>query len=183
MTDKQRGHAALEGKPVDRYPVTSLYNFLYQLDHFSELTGRPEWRMHQWLADSPEAHVQVFARMQAAAPFEMLQPQHSAPSRAWRARQEFIEKDGYPFRHDRETDEWVQLDRAGASGHATDYHANEERFVFTKADADTRVTVTPAAQQIADGANDYIDAIVNRFGQEKFILSGGVIGTLYSCHG
>ena len=82
MTNKERVHAALEGRPVDRCPVTSLYNFLYQLDHFSELTGLPPWRMHQWLTDSPEAHVEIYARMQAAAPFELLQPQHSAPSRA-----------------------------------------------------------------------------------------------------
>ena len=169
-------------KPVDRCPVTSLYNFLYQQDHFSELTGLPQWRMQQWLADSPEAHVELYARMQAAAPFELLQPQHSAPSRAWRARQAFVEKDGHPFRHDRETGEWVQLDQAAASGHASDYHANEERFVFSKADVDARVTVTPAAQQFADGANDYIEAIVKRFGREEFILSGGVIGTLYSSH-
>ena len=112
MTNKQRVHAALEGKPVDRCPVTSLHNFLYQQDHFSELTGLPPWSMHQWLAASPDDHVEIFARMQAAAPFELLQTQHSAPSRAWRARQEFVDKDGHPFRHDRQTGEWVQLDQA-----------------------------------------------------------------------
>jgi len=182
MTNKERVHAALEGQPVDRCPVTSLYNFLYQQDHFSELTGLPAWRLQQWLAESPETHADIYATMHAAAQFELLQPQHSAPSRAWRARQEFVEKDGHPFRHDCETDEWVRLDQAAGSGHATDYHANEERFVFSKADADARVTVTPAAQQLADGANDYIDAIVRRFGNEEFVISGGVIGTLYSCH-
>ncbi len=182
MSNKQRVYAAFEGKPTDRCPVTSLYNFLYQLDHFSELTGLPPWHRHEWLAMSPEAHVEVYARMQGAAPFELLQPQHSAPPRVWRGRQEFVKKDGHPFRHDRETGEWVQLDDAASSGHATDYHANAERFVFSKADVDDRVTVTPATDQIADGANDYIEAVVKRFGREEFILSGGVIGTLYSCH-
>ena len=182
MTNKARVLAALEGKPVDRHPVTSLYHFLYQQDHFSELTGLPAWRLQRWLAESPEAHVDLYARMQAAAPFELLQPQHSASSSAWRARQEFVEKDGHPFRHDRETDEWVPLDLPTESGHASDYHANETRHVFTRADVDARVTITPAARQLADGANDYIDAVVRRFGQQEFILSGGVIGTLYSCH-
>ncbi len=182
MTNKQRVHAALEGRPVDRCPVTSLYNFLYQLDHFSELTGLPSWRLHEWLAASPEEHVDVYALMQAAAPFELLQP-HGAPhTRVWRERQEFVEKDGHPFRHDCETGEWVQLDTRTGCGHATDYHANEERFVFSLADVDGRVTVTPAAQQIAEGANDYLDAVVKRFGKEEFILSGGVIGTIYSSH-
>lgn len=182
MTNKQRIHAALEGRPVDRCPVTSLYNFLYQDDHFSEFTGLPAWRRHEWLAMSPAQHVEVFSRMHEAAPFELLQP-HGAPSRAWRERQEFVPKDGHAFRHDRHSDEWVRLDVATGSGHATDYHANEEQNLFTRADVDARVTVTPAAQQLADGANDYLDAIVARFGRDEFILSGGVIGTLYSCHG
>ena len=60
MTNKERVNATLEGRPVDRCPVTSLYNFLYQLDHFNELTGLPAWRMHQWLAESPEAHVELY---------------------------------------------------------------------------------------------------------------------------
>jgi uroporphyrinogen-III decarboxylase len=182
MTNKQRVLATLEGRSVDRCPVTTLYNFLYHQDHFAELTGLPSWQLQQWLAATPEEHIELFARMHAQAPFELLQPQFSAPSRAWRMRHTYIERDGGYFRHDRETDEWARLDVPTSSGHATDYHANETRHVFSRADVDTRVTVTPAAEQLADGANDYIDAIVARFGQEEFILSGGVIGTLYSCH-
>ena len=182
MTSKERVHHALEGRPVDRCPVTSLYGFLYHMDHFSELTGLPPWRLQEWLAMPPAKHVELFARMQAQAPLEMIQPLHSAPSRSWRARQEFVEKDGHAFRHDRETDEWVRLDTPTGSGHATDYYANETRHVLTRADVDARLTVIPAAQQLADGANDYIDATMTRFGQDEFVLSGGVIGTLYSCH-
>ena len=62
MTNKQRVLNALEGNPVDRCPVTSLYNFLYQLDHFSELTGLPQWRLHEWLATDPGRHVELQAR-------------------------------------------------------------------------------------------------------------------------
>jgi len=39
VNSKERIHAALEGKPVDRMPVTVLYNQLYHLDYFAELTG------------------------------------------------------------------------------------------------------------------------------------------------
>ncbi len=180
MTNKERVHAALEGRPVDRCPVTSVYNFLYHQDHFSELTGLPAWRLHEWLAATPDAHVETFARIHEQVPFELLQP-HGAPARAWRERQEFVEKDGRAFRHDRRTNEWTPL-VATCSGHATDGHANERRFVLTRADADARVTVTSAERQVADGGNDYIDAVVRRFGCDQFILSGGVIGTLYSCH-
>ncbi len=182
MTSKQRVHAALEGKPVDRCPVTSLYGFLYQQDHFAELTGLSPWQLQQWLAMPPAEHVELLARIQAQAPFELLQPQPAASSRAWRARQEFLEQDGHAFRHDPQTGEWIQLDLPTVSGHATDYHANQTRHVSSRADVDARVTVTPAAQQIAEGANDYLDAVVARFGQDEFILSGGIVGTLYSCH-
>ena len=182
MNSKQRVLNALEGKPVDRGPVTSLYNFLYQLDHFGELTGLPQWKMHQWLAMEPAEHAALYGRMQSMAPFELLQPQHTAPSRVWRARQEFIEKEDRAFRHDLETDEWERLDLPTRCGHATDYHANETQFAFSRDDIDAQVIVTGAAMQIAEGANDYIDGAVQLFGREEFIISGGVTGPLYACH-
>lgn len=181
MTNKQRVQAALAGEPVDRCPVTSPYNFLYHQDHFSELTGLPQWRLHQWLAAPPEEHVALFARMREQAPFETLEPQHCAP-RAWRTRQVFVEREDGCYRHDPLTGEWVRLDLPTASGHAFDYRANQTQYVFSRADVDTRVTVTSAEQQLAEGANDYLDALVAHFGREEFILSGGVVGTLYLCH-
>ena len=39
MTDtsgKARVHAALDGRRVDRFPVTALYSNYYQADHFAE---------------------------------------------------------------------------------------------------------------------------------------------------
>jgi hypothetical protein len=182
VTDRGRVQAALAGHPVDRFPVAALYSFLYYDDHFAELTGLPAWRWHQWLAGSPDDYAVLYAQMHAAAPFELLLP-HVAPPRAWRERQEFVEREGTPFRHDRLTDEWVPLDTPSHSGHATDYRANETQIVFDRANVDARVTVVGAEQEIAGGANDYLEAIVARFGAEQFIVSGGVIGTLFSCHG
>jgi hypothetical protein len=182
MNSKQRIHAALEGKPVDRWPVTSLYSFLYHLDHFSELTGLPAWRAAWWLAAPPDEHAAVFAQLHQGAPLELLQPQHDAPPRAWRERQTLVERDGHPWRHDRATGEYERLDLPTRSGHATDYRANETQFVFDARDAAEQVMVTPAGRLLADGANDYIDAVVARFGREEFIVSGGVLGTLYACH-
>lgn len=181
MTSRERVHAALEGRPIDRCPVTSLYGFLYQQDHFSELTGLPPWQLQRWLALPPAEHTELFARMWTQAPLELLQPQPAAP-RAWRARQEFVEEDGHAFRVDRQTGERLQLDTPTASGHATDYRANQTQRVFSPEDIDAGVTVTTAAERLDEGANDYLDALVGRFGPEEFILSGGVIGTLYSCH-
>lgn len=182
MTNRERVLAALEGRPVDRCPVTSLYHQLYYQDHFSELTGLPAWRLRAWLAASPEEHLTLYARMQEQTPFELLQPMGDAPPRDWRERQEFVERDGHAYRHDRGTDEWEQLDLPSRSGHATDYHANEQQTVFTRADLEAGVPVSPAAERLAQGRGDYLAALVDRFGRDEFILSGGVIGTLYQCH-
>jgi uroporphyrinogen-III decarboxylase len=182
MTNKQRVHAALEGRPVDRHPVTALYSFLYHQDHFAELTQLPPWQLHRWLAMPPDDHAAVFARMQAAAPFETLQPQHTALPREWRRRQEFIEKDGHPFRHDLGTGEWTPLDSPAPGSHAGDEQANEKQHVFSCADIEARVPIVSAAQQLIEGANDYTEAVAARFGKTEFIISGGVVGTLYSCH-
>ena len=180
LTGKQRGRAALEGRPVDRFPVTSIYNFLYYRDHFAELTGLPAWRLHAWAHATPVEHVAVFAQLVDQVPFEMLQPA-MAPARMVRERVEFVENDGRGFLRDRKTGELHPLEAETASGHATDYAANERQIVFDRKDADEAVRVTKAESMLADGVNDYLDAAVARFGKDHFILSGGVIGTLYSC--
>jgi uroporphyrinogen decarboxylase len=41
--------------------------------------------------------------------------------------------------------------------------------------------VTDPHARIAEGANDYLDAVVAAFGDEQFILSGGVTAPFYKC--
>ena len=109
MTSKERVQASLDGRPVDRFPVTSLYHYLYRMDHFTELTGLPAWRLREWLCTSPEHHLELFTAIRDKTPFELLQP-HGAPSRAYREQVEFVEKDGHGWMHNRKTDEWHPLD-------------------------------------------------------------------------
>jgi uroporphyrinogen-III decarboxylase len=180
MTSRERVHAALEGREVDRFPVTSLYHFLYRMDHFTELTGLPVWRRHEWLGSSPERYLELFAVMQEKTPFELLQP-HSAPSRASREQVEFVGRDGHGWRHDLRADAWQQLDTPSISGHATDYHANETQRVFDSEDVRRQVPIIAAETMIAGGQNDYIGAVVSRYGPTEFILTGGVVGALYGC--
>ena len=80
MTPKERVHAALEGREVDRVPVTVPYSMLYHQDHFAELTGRPQWEQWLWRCAEPDEHVALYREMLAQAPFETLQPQW-CPSR------------------------------------------------------------------------------------------------------
>jgi uroporphyrinogen-III decarboxylase len=179
MNNKQRMHAALEGKPVDRNPVTVLYNMLYHEDHFSELTSLPQWQVAGWTEAAVEEYMQLYRRMVEQAPFECLQP-HTAPPRAVRSDTELIEMGGQHFRHDRRDGSMTRV-ADPVSGHGKDYGANETRYVFDQHDVDERVKVTPAADVIASGINDYVEAAVRAFGADHFILSGGVIGTIYSC--
>jgi len=46
MTSKARVRATLAGEPVDRCPVTVLYNMLYHLDHFAEVARQLEAGRH-----------------------------------------------------------------------------------------------------------------------------------------
>lgn len=180
MTSRERVHAALEGRAVDRAPVTSLYHQLYRHDHFAELTGLSQWRLHEWLGASPEHYLELFSRMQELTPFELLQPD-GAPPRAMREQVEYVARDGHGWRHDRRTGEWHQLDVPTTSGHASDYRTNETRRVHDLADVREQVQVTPAETLIASGVNDTLEAVISRFGATEFIITGGVVGTFYRC--
>lgn len=179
MTAKQRVHATLEGRPVDRAPVTSLYNQLYILDHYAELTGQESWQQHAWLIAPPDEHLVIYRTIIEAAPFDLLQPQLAAPC-ADRESVEIVMRDGKPARHDKRADRYTPLHTV--SGHATDYHANETRRVFDRQDVNDQVKLRRAEQMIAEGVNDYAEATVKALGRDHFILTGGVVGTLYACH-
>lgn len=178
MTNKQRVHAALDGKPVDRMPVGVMYGHLYELDHFSELTGQPQWHLHKWLNASPEEYLETFRLMAERAPFDIVNPA-AAPSRERRKATEFIESGGKVYRL--EGGRRYEVAPAVTPGHASDYHANETQTVFDKRDIDERVKPVKAEDAIAAGVNDYIDAVVATLGKDHFILCGGPTGTIWSC--
>ena len=179
MTEKQRVQAALEGKPVNRNPVTVLYNYLYHRDHFEELTGEPQWRMDQWLYASPEEYLALYRRMVEKAPLEILQPDQALP-REVRENAEFVQVDGRRYRRNKR-DDTETLIAEPISGHAFDDQAVQDQTVFDKADVNKKVRVTRAEDRIASGANDYVQAVVGALGRDHFVMSGGVIGVLYSC--
>jgi uroporphyrinogen-III decarboxylase len=180
VNDKERVHAALEGKPVDRMPVTVLYKPLYDADHFSELTSRPQPELWKWRYASPEEHLETFRAIVKKTPLDIIQPQ-SAPSRQARENTEFVEKNDEFFLRDKRKDSLRPL--KSVSGHPVDYRANETQYVFDRKDADERIKVTKAEKIVASGCNDYIEAAVAAFGNDRFLMAGGVVGILWSCHG
>ena len=160
-------------------PVTLLYQPLYQQDHFAELTGRPQWEMHNWLHADPEDHLRTYLEMVAKTPFDVLEPQ-PAPSRQQRESTDFVARDGALFRRDKRRDTFTRL-APPMSGHALDQKPNQTQYVFDKADVAAQVKLETSQQMLARGDNDYLNALVGAVGHQEFILSGGVIGTLYSC--
>lgn len=182
MTSKERVHAALEGRPVDRFPVAAPYCPLNFDDHFAEATGEPDWRWHAWVnAPDDEAYLRCFRRCVEAMPFEMLQPHAWSQPREWRRRQEYLLHDGRPCRHDRQTDEWQPLPLPNRSVHRHEYTVVERRTVFDRADADAQMTTAPAEAAIAEGRLDFVRAVVAEYGGTEFVLSGGMDGCFWAC--
>jgi uroporphyrinogen-III decarboxylase len=180
VNSKERIHAAFEGRPVDRMPVAVPYIYLYHVDHFAELTGLPQMQSFAWRFMEPTAHTEIVRKMVEAVNFDIVQPSHNpSPSRSQRENLEFRQIEGHLLRVDRRTGEQTVLDPI--SGHAFDEAVNETQFVFDLADARDRVVVTPAEKMATDGWIDYQIALVEALGKERFILSGGVLGTFYAC--
>jgi len=102
-----------------------------------------------------------------------------AKSHRERTHAEFIEIDGRNYLRDRQTGDLSLLDTI--SGFPVDYAANQTQFVFDRRDADERIKIVKAEDQVAQGVNEYIEAVVRTMGKDQFVLSGGVIGTIYSC--
>jgi len=178
MTSKERVHATLEGRPVDRCPITASYSQLYYPDHVEELTERPWWHVHRWMAMPPDEHAKLYREMHNKAPFELVQPFGGPRETADEV--EYVERDGEPYRHDLKTGEWTKLTR-NTSGFAYDYDANQKRHINTLDEIAEKIPIPDWRQEIAAGRNGYIDAMVKEFGKEDFILSSGLVGTVWYC--
>ncbi len=178
MNSKQRCRAALAGQPTDRPPVTVLYNMLYYEDHFSELTGLSPGELVRWLNSEPDEYFHLFKLMHDQAPFEMLQP-HQAPSLLERQSSEFIIQDGRLVRQNRLTGAVEDLN--SVSGHARDYAANETQKIYSHRDISLVIDVPDPQRLVGEGYNAYLEKFIEALGDEYYIVSGGVVGTVYSC--
>jgi len=168
---------ALSSKTPEYIPVVTPYSHLMQCDHWTELTGQRPWTYYQWLYTTPEEHLEGYRILISKLPFDWLEPLE-APSRASREATRFEERDGKYFQINTRTGDAWQLNedlphRAGT--------ANQKRRVFTRKDVDEEVRITPAERIISQGHGDYVTAAVKAFGENKFILNGGVTGTFWDC--
>ena len=181
MTPKERVCAALEGRPVDRFPTGGLYHHLYVELAFSELTDQPPWRVYTLPYLEPEEYLALYRKIVERAPFDILEPAPGAQPREVRQRQEFVTKDGRPFRHDTHTDEWFPLDEPTKSGHVYDGSMNEGQQLFDRRDIDEQIKIVRGEDVSSDGQLDQLEAAVAEFGGDHFILRDGPGGALAWC--
>lgn len=176
MTSAERVRAAIEGREVDRLPVAVPYLFLYQYDHWHELTGEQPWEVKAWLHAAPEEHVKRYREFSELVPFDICQP-WTACGREERECIEYEQRsDGY-FEHDTRSDTWKRIDDNFTFASEMQ---NEKRFVYDRKDIGERVKAATAAELLARGVADYKIAAAEAMA-DKFILSGGVVGTFYAC--
>ena len=179
MTPKERMYAALEGKPLDFYPVFAPYIHLSNADHWEEVTGEPIWKFYEWRHLPPDEHAKRYDQFWQLMPFDVIQPYHGTTQEE-RDSIKIVHKDNQAFIHDRRDDSYEKVpDNIHLAG--SDGAANEERKVFTREDVDRELPVTPADEIIRKGSMDYLMAAVEKYGGDNFIFPGGIVNALFGC--
>ena len=181
MTPRERTLAAFEGRPVDRFPTAVLYHPLYVESHFASLTDLPAWGVYTLPYLEAAEYLRLFSRAVERSDFDILDTRTGSAPREIRRRQEFVEKDGAPFRHDTQTDEWFPLNVPTKSGHAYDGSASEARRIWDVDDVEEQITITKAADLFRAGQYDVVEAVVDTFGHDRFIVVNGPSGALSLC--
>jgi uroporphyrinogen decarboxylase len=85
------------------------------------------------------------------------------------------------MRKDRRTGEKKPILGGKDGEHVHVYGPNEKQRVRGLEDIRREVAVPDPQALIAEGANDFLDAVVAEFGKEEFIISGGVTAPFYKC--
>lgn len=179
MTPKQRMLAAMEGREVDCYPVAAPYIMLSDADHWEELTGLPIWKFYEWQYLNPQEHAKMYRIFREKLPFDIFQPWFGSKTEV-RDTIEFIHRGDGVYMHNNRIDYYYKvpsnIHNSGSGG-----SANEVQKVFCKEDIQREVVITTANEILYDGSLDYLMEVVKQYGDEHFIISGGIINTFYSC--
>lgn len=180
MTSKERVYAAIEGRHVDFYPVAAPYLMLSNADHWVELTGLPVWKFYERTCmEDADKHGEMYKAFYEKLPFDIVQPWWT-PSREHRANTEIVMKDGNAYYHNKKEDSYSKVpdtihDSGSGGGEC------ETQVVFNQADARERIVIDKAEHLIANGCNDYLEAMIKLYGDSRFIVNTGVVNTFYSC--
>ena len=181
INPKERVYAAIEGKPLDIWPVTAPYTMLSNADHWEELTGLPVYKYYEWQNTTDmNWYREIYKTIYDQQPFDIVQPDF-ASSLAQRKNRtvEIVVRDGTAYFHNKEKDTLTPVPtnthNTGSGG-----GENETRYIFNKADACQRLKLVKAEKMLEDGANCSCDELIKLYGSSRFVVIGGVVNTFYS---
>ena len=178
MNSKEMVCAAIEGKKLEHYPVHSAYTFLSNADHWEELTGRSVADFHRWCISDMTEHEKVYKIQLEKLPYDTFQP-YQLPSYEERENTSVIEKDEGIFLYNKKDDVYTKMSKIIHGSNPFDRPV-EIQTIFDKKDVDN-IKIKTADFQINNGSLDAIKAAQNVAGREKFLISGGIVNTFYSC--
>lgn len=179
MTPKARMNAVLEGKPVDRLPVTVPYTFLVQDDHWNELTGLPIEKYYEWVFSDPDTYVSMHEIFREKLPFDIFQIRSTGNwEKNWEGVR-CVKKDNKLYLYNEKTG---QSKEAPSNPHHLSPPANETQLVYDKDDINRLVKITSAEKLMERIHYQYAKKAVERFGKDQFMLIEGILGTFYHCH-
>jgi uroporphyrinogen-III decarboxylase len=146
------------------FPVVIPYMGIFVRDHWEELTQEPWWVMN--LLDL-DARLEVEETIQRKLNLDWVQT-GLCPTREWRRRHRVRTFSGQFSLFDMYTSSIESITRPSAGGDHIDL---KEPIIQTEEDIDEFFPTIKAEELIQTGMLDYVEKIVNRFGDEKFIVS------------
>ena len=169
---------ALKGGALARNPVMTPYYALLYEDRWTQLTGEPVEEYYRWML-KPWDHGPYYRLFAEKIPMDVFHPAR------WRAgktsyeyyeRTEIIKNDKGIFAYDKKDGTYEPLpenpyDDSGGPV--------EKQIVFDRNDADELITIESAESQIEQGVGACISECARALGDERFIMSAGIMNVFY----
>jgi uroporphyrinogen-III decarboxylase len=165
MTSKEKMIEAMTGELTGSFPVVIPYVYIFLRDHWEQVTDEPWWVASSW--DIP-ALIRVQESLLKKLELDWVQS-ILCPSRRWRASHAMKERDGRFFLKDLFTGGAEEVRRPPVGGDKLSWI--DSALVKSKEDVDTYLHIDDHEALVENGNLDWTTALVERFGQERFIVA------------
>jgi len=174
LTSGERMLAAMTDGFSKDYPVVIPYIDIFIRDHWDEITDKPWWVQNVWDVD---ARLEVEKSFQEKVGIDWVETGF-CPSRDWRKTHKVKALRGQFFLVDTGSNAMEEISRPPPGGFVISSYNSREPLIKTMEDIDIQIKITRAEELIENGSLDYIEAIVDEYKSEKFIVSS--IGSPFS---
>ncbi len=159
--------AAMTDGLSNDYPVVIPYIDIFVRDHWDEITDKPWWVQNIWDVD---AMLEVEKSFQEKVDIDWV-PAPICPPRDWRKVHRVKALKGRLFLVDAVSSAMEEISRPPPGGFVSNWPELQEPFIKIIEDVDTQIKITSAEELIEGGSLDYVEAIVDEYRSEKFIVS------------